>query len=378
MPHPNRLPPLSDAQLEIMNVVWQLGEVSAGDVWNVLSERRSIARNTVQTVMTRLNEKGWLKHRKQVRSWFDEDPFYPSSSIPMLYINHTRPYLDDVRLRRAMAFAINYKDIRELAVSGYSPPLKPGLILPFGTEAKYYSEEDAARYGVSFDPEKAKQILKQAGYKSTFDADGKLQEMHDADGKRVPTIEITSPAGWTDWESLVRIVVWWARASRALGAGIRGAADWTARTVRPPGALVALAATAGLILGVAFGWVEWMIAGAASLVLLAACIPFLFGARAYEVELTLSRDRITAGQHITGRIDVRNVHRRSALPGRLDIPVGEGLVEFAVPLLRPASRTKAFGSAWPSRTPLPAATTMTATSGCTKGCMSLPGLGGPR
>ena len=33
---------------------------------------------------------------------------------------------------------------------------------------------------------------------------------------------------------------------------------------------------------------------------------------------------------------MRNHGRRIALPGRIDIPVGEGLVEFGVPLLRPA------------------------------------------
>ena len=69
MPNPDRLPPLSDSQLEIMNVVWDRGEVSVGDVWDVLSQQRSIARNTVQTVMTRLSEKGWLKHRKQGRAF---------------------------------------------------------------------------------------------------------------------------------------------------------------------------------------------------------------------------------------------------------------------------------------------------------------------
>ena len=65
MPHPNRLPPLSDAQLEIMNVVWDRGEASVADVWEVLSARRPLARNTVQTMMTRLNEKGWLKYRQR-------------------------------------------------------------------------------------------------------------------------------------------------------------------------------------------------------------------------------------------------------------------------------------------------------------------------
>lgn len=145
----------------------------------------------------------------------------------------------------------------------------------------------------------------------------------------------TSVAGGSGGRSLVRIVVWWTRARRALVAAARHAAEWIARTVRPAGALVALAATAGLAMGIAFGWVEWLIAAAASLLLLAASIPFLFGVRSYDVDLSLSRERITAGQRITGAIEVRNVHRRAVLPGRLDIPVGEGLVEFGVPLLRP-------------------------------------------
>lgn len=58
-------PPLSEAQLEIMNVVWERGEATVSDVWKTLKKRRHVARNTVQTVMTRLDEKGWLTHRTE-------------------------------------------------------------------------------------------------------------------------------------------------------------------------------------------------------------------------------------------------------------------------------------------------------------------------
>jgi predicted transcriptional regulator len=54
------VPPLSDAQIEIMNVVWDRGEVTVADVWKVLAARRKVARNTVLTMITRLEEKGWL------------------------------------------------------------------------------------------------------------------------------------------------------------------------------------------------------------------------------------------------------------------------------------------------------------------------------
>jgi predicted transcriptional regulator len=54
---------LSEAQLEIMGVVWDREEVSVSEIWEVLSARRTLARNTVQTMVTRLEEKGWIGHR---------------------------------------------------------------------------------------------------------------------------------------------------------------------------------------------------------------------------------------------------------------------------------------------------------------------------
>jgi predicted transcriptional regulator len=57
------LPPLSETQVEIMNAVWERGEATVSEVWNDLSSRRPWARNTVQTLMVRLEEKGWLRHR---------------------------------------------------------------------------------------------------------------------------------------------------------------------------------------------------------------------------------------------------------------------------------------------------------------------------
>jgi len=148
-------------------------------------------------------------------------------------------------------------------------------------------------------------------------------------------VTATSVASPGRGRALVRVVVWWTGVWRAFARVTATAAAWCARTVRPAGALVILAATAGLVLGIVFGWVEWMVAGGAALVLLAASVPFLFGARSYDVGLSLTHERIVAGDGVTGEIVVRNDGHRIALPGRLDIPVGAGLVEFGVPLLRP-------------------------------------------
>ncbi|MBD8024614.1 DUF58 domain-containing protein [Microbacterium gallinarum] len=149
------------------------------------------------------------------------------------------------------------------------------------------------------------------------------------------TVTATSVASDGRSRALVGVVVWFVGAWTALTRGIAAAAGWAARTIRPAGVLVVLAATAGLALGIVFGWVEWMVAGAAALVLVAASVPFLFGARSYDVDLSLTHERVVAGDGVTGEIVVRNDGHRIALPGRLDIPVGAGLVEFGVPLLRP-------------------------------------------
>lgn len=63
--NPQKLPPLSESQLAIMHEVWLRGEATVSQVWEALSPRHAVARNTVLTVMDRLAKKGWLKRRAQ-------------------------------------------------------------------------------------------------------------------------------------------------------------------------------------------------------------------------------------------------------------------------------------------------------------------------
>src|SRR4051812_9778026 len=63
------LPGLSPAQGEIMDIVWGCDEVSASEVRRVLSRTRKVARNTVRTLLERMEEKGWIKHREEGRTF---------------------------------------------------------------------------------------------------------------------------------------------------------------------------------------------------------------------------------------------------------------------------------------------------------------------
>ena len=59
------LPALSESQLEVMHVVWSRDEVTLGDVWTALTTKRPLAKNTVQTLLSRLVDKGWLTYRQE-------------------------------------------------------------------------------------------------------------------------------------------------------------------------------------------------------------------------------------------------------------------------------------------------------------------------
>ena len=58
-----KLPALSPAETEILRLVWQLDKATVQDVCDKLPANRKIAYATVQTLLRRLEKKGYLKHR---------------------------------------------------------------------------------------------------------------------------------------------------------------------------------------------------------------------------------------------------------------------------------------------------------------------------
>ncbi|MFS0866963.1 DUF58 domain-containing protein [Microbacterium sp. 179-B 1A2 NHS] len=129
----------------------------------------------------------------------------------------------------------------------------------------------------------------------------------------------------------VRGVQSWRRVRDATASALR----WTGETVTPAGWIALAVAVLGLGIGLPLGWLEFAVAGGAAVVLLLLSVPFLFSARAYEVRLQLEHDRVVAGTPVEGELVVTNIGHAAALPGRVDVPVGDGLVDVHVPLLRP-------------------------------------------
>ena len=76
----NKSPILTDAELEIMHVVWELDNATVREVHERLNQRRTLAYTTVMTMMNILEEKGHLTRSKQGRAYRYE-PVRPKSQV---------------------------------------------------------------------------------------------------------------------------------------------------------------------------------------------------------------------------------------------------------------------------------------------------------
>ena len=60
---------LTEQELEIMKVVWELQTATVREVYEILLRRRKIAYTTVMTMMNILEEKGYLKKRADDKAY---------------------------------------------------------------------------------------------------------------------------------------------------------------------------------------------------------------------------------------------------------------------------------------------------------------------
>ena len=144
----------------------------------------------------------WEKARDSIRAWSREEPYQQPANITVLAVATQKEPFNNVSFRRALAHAINFEKIKVRAVSNYSPSMQPGLILPFGAEKKYYNKEDADFYGYGYNTDKARKILKDAGY--SWNKEGLLR---DKKKKLIRNITIECPQGWTDWNEAINVIV---------------------------------------------------------------------------------------------------------------------------------------------------------------------------
>ena len=59
----------TSGELEILRVLWRLGEATVRDVYEAIRERRSVAQNTIQAFLRTMERKGLVSHRVDGRSF---------------------------------------------------------------------------------------------------------------------------------------------------------------------------------------------------------------------------------------------------------------------------------------------------------------------
>jgi peptide/nickel transport system substrate-binding protein len=146
--------------------------------------------------------KMWEDRGLPVGTWFKEEPYYIPGSIPLLFVNGHKPGLENPQVRRALAYAINYPQIAETAMSRYSSPANASLIIPDGGEAKFFDAELVKANGWEYNPTKTAEILEQE-LGATKGSDG-IYVL--PDGTRLGPYTAQTPYGWTDWMTAIDLV----------------------------------------------------------------------------------------------------------------------------------------------------------------------------
>lgn len=145
----------------------------------------------------------WEDRDLPVGTWYDEEPYFVPGQIPIMHVNISRPGLDNPQVRRALAYAIPYAQIAETAMSRYSEPVNPSLIIPLGAEEQYYNTDAVASDENSweYNPDEARRILEEELGATQEDGVYVLE-----DGTRLGPWTVQCPYGWTDWMTALELV----------------------------------------------------------------------------------------------------------------------------------------------------------------------------
>ena len=84
------LPALSPSETEILRLVWQLDNATVQQVCDKLPARRKIAYATVQTLLRRLEKKGYIKHRNRGKAHV----FFPAVKQEAVIKRSVRDFLE--------------------------------------------------------------------------------------------------------------------------------------------------------------------------------------------------------------------------------------------------------------------------------------------
>jgi peptide/nickel transport system substrate-binding protein len=146
----------------------------------------------------------WLKDGLPISTYLDEAPYGICVNMPTAWFNLSKPGLDNVAVRKAIAMAVDYDAINANAMTGQSPTFKDvprsAMNPTAGEQATFDHDAVKDLQWAGNDIEGAKKLLDEAGIKDS-DGDG----FRELDGKKL-SYNACAPNGWTDWQAAMEIV----------------------------------------------------------------------------------------------------------------------------------------------------------------------------
>ena len=61
------LPQISDAEFEVMDIIWKFAPISTNEITDRLAEKKDWSPKTIYTMLSRLEKKGAIRHEKESR-----------------------------------------------------------------------------------------------------------------------------------------------------------------------------------------------------------------------------------------------------------------------------------------------------------------------
>ena len=145
-----------------------------------------------------------LKDNLPISTYMPEAPYGICVNMPTAWFNLSKPGLDSVAVRKAIAIAVDYEMIIANAMTNQSPTFEAvprSLMNPTPGEQAMY-DHDAVKHlqWAGSDIEGAKKMLDEAGI---VDSDG--DGIREYNGQKL-SFNACAPNGWTDWMAAMEIV----------------------------------------------------------------------------------------------------------------------------------------------------------------------------
>jgi peptide/nickel transport system substrate-binding protein len=158
----------------------------------------------------------WTMFNVNISTFIPQAPYYFPGVIPMIIFNTKDPRLAEAAVRRAIAMALDYDTIGKNAMSGYTAPMVPSLMLPTPAEQALIDVNALKPYQWSGNLQEAvaaaNKLLDDAGW--VRGADG----IRAKGGVKLSGIRAECPQGWSDWNASLEVV---AQAGKQIGIDIQ-------------------------------------------------------------------------------------------------------------------------------------------------------------